>query len=58
MRGEGGRGGCGGVGGALTGEGVAGKQLGDGSKAVAIEGAWWGRARMRERRKGGWCGVR
>jgi hypothetical protein len=38
-RGGGGRGGHGSVGGALTGDGATVKWSGDGSKAVAIEGA-------------------
>jgi hypothetical protein len=41
-RSGGGRGGRGGVGGALTKDGAAVKQPGDSTKAVAIEGAWWG----------------
>jgi hypothetical protein len=41
-RGGGGRGGHGGVGGALTGDGAAVKQPGDGGKAVVIEGSWRG----------------
>jgi hypothetical protein len=56
-RGGGGRGGRGGVGGALTGDGAAVKRPGDGGKAVAIEGARWGRDPALER-KGGQCGVR
>jgi hypothetical protein len=57
-RGGGGRGGRGGVRGALTGDGAAVKRPGNGGKAAAIDGTWWGRALARERRKGGWCGVR
>jgi hypothetical protein len=41
-RGGGGRGGRGDVGGALTKDGAAVKRPGDGGKAVAIEGTWWG----------------
>jgi hypothetical protein len=44
VRGGGGRGGRGGVRGALTGDRAAVKRPGDGGKAVAIEGAQWGRA--------------
>jgi hypothetical protein len=41
-RGGGGGGGRGGVRVALTGDGAAVKRLGDGGKAVAIEGTRWG----------------
>jgi hypothetical protein len=57
-RGGGGRGGRGSVGGALTRDGAVVKRSGDSDKAVTIEGVRWGRAPVRERRKGGRCEVR